>query len=278
MEGKLHYCIWKVVPEGFEVSVKNRERWRASGETFEEALEKLQEVVGAATGDGEPQFEFPDGPPDRDQSTGSHTEIVAVYGNAICEGPQRQAGLYQGGYCPYCGNAVGRRTSVHRFLTILPRGDGGVLVGGNPVFSERFLSLLTTEELRGLDFIEIDAPKRSRRVFYELVGKSVGSFVAKKGIRPSSSQCPTCGWALISYPNWVRYLSVRDVPDPTPSCFAAGPEYFLTLCMSRPRWRELIGKTGMSGMRTDLLHLLPEPEVDRDVRLPAMQRGLDAPR
>lgn len=269
MEGNLHYCAWERDAIKFRVWVKQRPQWTAIGETFDEALESLAEIIGAETGDGEPQFEFPEGR----RGLMEGIEVLSVYVDGSCSGPAQQPGLFEGGYCGFCKNPIGKRTRIPRILYELPRSDGAVDFGGNLVFSEKFISQLSDGDLRFLDFLEVQSTKRSKRRFFELIGKSVGDFVARKGIPPDTGQCPVCGWKDISYTTdrWIRYLSCQDVPSPVPSCFAAGRDDSIVLCVTRARWKSLYDTAQIKKLRSDSVILLNEAFVERNPKLQLFQ-------
>jgi hypothetical protein len=267
MEGSVHYCAWEQDNYGFRVFVRNHGEWSAQGDTFEEAVAKLEEIIGAATGDGEVQLEFVEGKPGAPEP--SDLAYVSVCGT-ICYGLERQPNLYEGGYCEACGNPIGARTRERRIVTQLPAGDAGLNIGWNPIFSESFISLLRPEERQQLDFLEIIPPRRSRRAFYELVGRSISEFVARRGASTSAGQCARCGYKSIYYvcnQQMVRYIPLEIFHQPLPLCLAAGRDGAMALCLQVCRWREMVGRSGARQMRSDPVFLLPEAEIDRSPHL-----------
>jgi ribosomal protein L37E len=268
MEGRVHYCSWEQEEHGFRVFVRGRRSWAATGETFQAAIEALEGIVGAATGDGEVQLEFVEGRPDAPQMPS--VEYAAIYGTGDCDGPLHQRGLYEGGYCSVCGNPVGERTRERRLVSQLPQGDAALNIGWNPIFSESFIGQLRPDEHQHLEFLEIIPPKRSRRRFYELVGNSVGEFVAKKGMATSAGQCARCGYRNIYHTindRMVCFLPVTNQPSPPPTCFAAGRAGFLALCLRISRWREILKAGRVKQVRADAVFLIDQSEVENNPKL-----------
>jgi hypothetical protein len=69
---------------------------------------------------------------------------------------------------------------------------------GHPVasisfYSERFLALLRPGERKRLEFRPIQRAGRSRKQFFELIGKPAVPYVFVKGFKAAGWECGSCG-------------------------------------------------------------------------------------
>jgi len=271
MEGRVHYCDWKLKNGCFNVFVVGHRASFGEGETFMDAREVLEEVIGAATADGEVQLEFVRETPSELPLIPDECKFVAVYGNDYCGDPDNIAeSLYIGGYCAYCRNAVGNRTQVRRVASFCPKGDGALDVRWNPVFSQEFFSLLTPEARKFIEVVEVVMPKHCKRRFFELIGVSIGEFVAKKGEVSDAGQCKVCGYRSIYYGRddfFYRYVPASSIPK-SATCFVAGRSNMLSLCIRADRWQKIrLNKIGTRMLRTTNVFLLEDEKVDYEPQL-----------
>jgi len=294
MEGRVFLCSWTKQGKRFRLWVKNRPTVSAEGASLDEANQRLWDAICGAFGDGEAVTEFaPPRPADPDTSWYRRAAVVAINCNSRADVASFES-YFVGGYCPDCGIPRGLRNQRPLIVDRIEAGVDGAfaavplpLLQGRPspsaaLFSEDFLGLLSAAEMASLTWRGVERRQpRARKVFYELVYSAV--HVAEVGVRGVPSKfggwrCRTCGLADIGmfyFPyrphsphNWI---SIEDLPRPSPMCFTISRGKGLTLCMSRSRWEGLVGKTGTRGLASSEVGV-----VDRDrVQVPAELPFLD---
>ena len=267
-EGTVYLCDWRKVGSSFEIRVRARPDWNATGSSFAEAELNLIWLLEKANRDLQPCFEYqPEPPKEAVQARFEGPGIVAVSG---ANDPLDHVGaveeLFAGGICSICKNGIGERTrkplAVHQF----PKAADGAFVRirmagpfGNmsiEIFSQEFTNALTPEERCRFNWIPVEAGKKSERKFFEPLGSPLVTRIMPKGLfseaerlQPDGFHCRKCGrLQLAGIPQRsggiYTFISEADLPKPVPSCFQVGYPAGLEFCMTKERWNALVGKPG----------------------------------
>ncbi|MBI2407829.1 MAG: hypothetical protein HYV19_05990, partial [Gemmatimonadetes bacterium] len=260
-------CSWSHDGERYRVWVRNRPTVCAEHASFEEADIALADAICLAFGDGEGIHEYDRSRPGATDLPGLVTVVASVVGNGFGT-EQNLDDLYAGGWCPRCLTARGARTAAPlRLSGIDGSSDGGMCSRSRIVyFSEGFLDLLVPAERDACEWRRIDRPRRTKKVYYELVGSRVAlreavlsplaeelwhiNLAAAAGDLLPPQFCELCGWESPSQYTFrprgfpLCYVDVAAVPEPVPAAFTVG----WYLCLSLPRWRAMLGKPGARGI------------------------------
>jgi len=252
-EGRVFRCTWERVGDAYRAWVRGRPGLAGAGESFAEADEQLWAAILDATGDGENQREYdPPVPP----APGAEPVDVAAYVTPTgytYQVPYRPE-HFDGGMCPECGNARGRRTEVPLAADLgAAADDAGVLIGAgvlNPAraqrfVSERLLGCLTDEERTALVWRELARPPRRRKRHFELIGATPSvPLVGVLGMLEHWGwQCGTCDVVhapALGQAGWPSYfVAAADLPRPRPAVLAARRGHDAMLIIARDRWRTI---------------------------------------
>lgn len=278
MEGKVYLCSWKLVGTRYRVWWTARPKVAAEADSFDEADEGLYEAIMAATGDGENSHEYDPPRPGSGPQDG-RGDIVMIGGETYAKAETHE-GIFEGGLCPECRHAIGPRTSKRLQLRSLqsgPRNGGSIsvlrsaFVGPTMRFvSAGFRALLTPEEDGQFEWREIEAPPRSRKLYFELVGaKHIVPYVKPLAASPSGWWCERCGYAtspFTSEPGWKGpswHVAQSELPPSPPDVFAAGDAPDLDFCCTRARWRAMMKLPGAKGCRSYDIGVLADDQIDR---------------
>ena len=278
-EGGTYLCSWSVEEDQFRLWLDEHPDLEVTGSDFDALTDELALRIVDWNGDGEAVVEFPDGRPGR-RGTGTVSELRSLAYNEGVSALNRAPSQYEGGICPHCEFGIGSRTSVPLEVNGVPKGD---IAGVDRTFppslllSERFLALLSPEELSGVVTQPI-AGAHSRR-FFELIGAPVARSVGIVGaeypeIFHQSWQCGECMrfTFVVVHPEFSptsHFLSAGAVPAPLPPLFVFDTGSRLLIGASPDRWKDLSSRKGTSGVSTDNLYLVEE---DRAVTIPELPR------
>lgn len=251
-EGHVYLCKWRESRGKFVISLTNRPDIRVSGRDREEAEELLYDKICTTFGDGEAVLEYVT--PllkDEFQKQYGNPDIVMVSGNGSVGEITNGASIWRDRACDICGRQRRQRSEEIAEVDYLPNSDGTVDVRGRigNLFSESFLSLLTARERDGLTFLPVRGPKKSRKKFFELTGMPLVRQVGHPGFPGQvSRKCDMCGMNSFTYlhnNDIYTFIAHKDLPDPIPPVFGVLYEDDrVNLCMTRERYKTIIGKKG----------------------------------
>jgi hypothetical protein len=300
MENAVCLCSWTRSAEGFTLWLKSRPTVRATGSTYAEAEERFLAAIHDAGGPMQAVLEFdrplPQGALDAKYS---QTEIYTICGDDRFEtdGPRRQPfesheerearltwidAFYQSPICKVCGHASSARSERPLKLVSLTRHDGAFGSVGHDagtthqIVSDDFLRLLTPTERQLLVFRP--TIHRGRRAFHELIGPPGAPSVAVAGLTPSGWRCSACRHANWGY--WIEGMTISsfvassDLPDPLVGVFTVGAVPEIQLAVTAARWRELVGRKGTRGFKSQPLGVVPDHAVIREPELPTRDEWL----
>src|ERR1051325_130784 len=270
-EGNVYLCTWSKQGKKFSIALKNDPSVVAKAETFDEAQENMWELLCERFGDGEAVVEYDRPLPQSEfKKKYGRPEILAVSGNGRLGRLAGDLPIFSAGRCEKCTRQLGERTKHPASFDCLPSSDGAVSFSAiGPVFSDRFLSLLSAKEKRGLRFLPVLGPANRRKQFFELVGEPIAKLVGvPKFPGLLSKRCEKCGAFDFTYlyqNELFQFLALRDLPKPVPSVFVIGAGDDYKLCMTRYRYQELIGKKRTSNICSRQIWVVPD---DNFVRTP----------
>jgi hypothetical protein len=281
IEGKVYNCSWKKNGRRYLVWVESDVDLKVEAEDFDEAEGELGGLICEKTGDGEAVMEFNPPPPAGNRTNWTPIEIVSLGYNASADLVDREQPLFSKGRCTVCRTPHGERTKIQIRLKNIPQSDTFSVRNFLPrirVFSESFVDLLNEQERLTLEFRPIEIEGKTRKKFFELIGRPQ---IAYSGIKGSTydplvcRQCPLCG----TYAFFMRgsdipmdiqhFVASEDLPSPLPSVLLLGHgDGTASLCMPRSRWLEIRGKPGTKGVCTSKIGIVPEERVERKPLLP----------
>jgi len=152
----------------------------------------------------------------------------------------------------------------------LPSSDGAINLGLGNLFFAEFLSLLSDKEKSDLRFEPVRGPKRSRKVFLPAGGQTTDRLCGRARIRGLLNyECRRCHRPLaICYlrnNELFRFVAQADLLKPVPNVFALGPEGDVSLCMTRRRYSQIIGKPGARNLTSSRLWVVPDEQFVRKI-------------
>jgi hypothetical protein len=295
MEDAVYVCSWSRSPKGFTLWVKSRPKFRVSGATYEEAEERLIDVIQDSGGAMVPVMEF-DPPLPKSSAAKKYAtpEICLISGNEGFEadGPRVTAfetptereerfrycdEFYEAPICRKCKNATSRRSKKPLTLRYAVGSYDGAF--GRPVHnagsdheivSENFLALLTAKERKSLDLRPVLG--KGRKKFYEIVGPEGPPLVAIKGVKLSGWRCRKCSYRIWGHDSmdkdFFEFVAKSDLPKSVPSIFTIGVGPEIHLAATDKRWKELVGRKGTNGFTSRTVGVVPDNEVVRQPKLP----------
>jgi hypothetical protein len=141
------------------------------------------------------------------------------------------------------------------------------------IFSQAFLELLTAEERLRIEFRPVKRAKRTRKMFYELIGPSGPPYVVVVGLEFSGSVCEACGYRQFSYckNGFWDFIAHSDLPSPLPGVFSIGTAPNLSLCVTAKRWAKMVGRPGTRGFISLSIGVVPDHEVVRNPEFKTFQ-------
>ncbi len=264
MEGLIYNCSWKKEKGKYTIWDIDNTNLNTSSSIFEDALDSMREKILCEYGDGEAQINFDKSlPKNLFPVKYSYPEIYRIAGNDGVDNVETfQPDIYTKDYCMHCNIGLGERTKKQLILPSLPRtSNGAILSGYNNIFSEDFLELFTSDELDNINFLEVKSIKKSKRIFYELIGPSITDYIGVKSFQGKKIYiCPSCGKIGFLYTyksNFYWFISRAMLPDKIPNLFVIG-RYNLGLCIIGKRWREIQSKKGAKGIVAEQIGIVKE--------------------
>ena len=276
-EGNVYPCSWKRVRSRYRVWLTTDPKVVAEHTDFEEADELLVGLIHAATGDGENIHAYD--PPEPNGARAGSVER----GQLWSLGPQSTAYMvepvrnFEEGLCDNCLMPRGGRTTVPLAVTGLKSGIDAAMVKlpdagfAGPILtivSEAFVSALTTGERMCFEWRPIEHKLRGAKFFEAVHRVPPVPYVSAKGHDTYYGRCKRCKFewvitrAVRGKPD--RYVSERDLPVPSRPLVAVGP--WSDLSVPLKRWKELVGKPGMRGIKGSPVAIIAESAVERRPR------------
>ena len=276
-EGNVYPCSWKRVPGGYRVWWTADPTVAAEDAEFEEADELLVGLIHDATGDGENIHVYDPPEPSVEHAGPSERGQLWLLGKPTTAYMLDPEQCFTEGLCDNCVMPRGQRTDVPMTITRLEgRYDaamvkfGHVGIGIGPILtvvSERFLALLSPEEHAAFEWRRVQHDSRAG-AFFELVHRQPTiPDVSAKGHDTYYGRCDTCGFTWV-VTNSARgkpdgYVAERDMPVPARTLVAVGPWAYAGLAVTPERWKELVGKPGMRGIKGSPISIIAEEAVER---------------
>jgi hypothetical protein len=269
-EGNVYLCVWAKRRARLTLALKDDPKIKVSAPELDEAEEKMWELLCEKFGDGEAVLQYVTPPPVAATEFATRygrPHLVTVSGNDSMGGLLNEKKVHPKGYCRDCQDPL-VVTNVTPEYNYVPTSDGAV---GN-FFSEDFLSLLTKKEKGGLQLVPVIGPKRARKNFFKLRGGAVADFVGVPGFEGLClDRCRRCKRALtIMYlrnNKLYSFLALGDLPKPLPTVFVVGHEENISLCMTRDRFSQLLGKPGTRNIASSRVWVVPDKQFVRNINV-----------
>jgi hypothetical protein len=195
-----YLVCWEQQAGGLRAWLRDRPSLSVEAEDREEAEEELGMQIMEWNGDGEACFEWEihGNAPTNEYRSLSYNDSVDVLN------PREE--LFEQGACGRCGSGLGARNEVAAVLARSPKSDIFRLERPYPkniypirtCVSERFLELLSADELRKLEPRAVVAPPRARMRYHEICGTPMAEARALVGCvfltqLAQSWKCSECG-------------------------------------------------------------------------------------
>lgn len=281
--GGTYLVCWERNAGGLRAWLRDRPSLSAEAEDRDEAEEELGMQVMEWNGDGEACFEWEirgDTPTNQYRSL-SYNDRVRT--------KNLREDLFEDGVCLRCGSGIGRRNDVVVLLERSPQSDVFRLERPFPrdiyptriCVSERFLELLSADEVSTLEPRAVVAPPRVRMRYYEICGKPVGQARALAGYPflnqvHQSWQCTACGqhafMQATPHKTGTVILSEQDVGSQSGEVFlyCQGGTHGPTPVFSLTRWKSLQQAAGkrLKGLISGPVLVVPEALCMKELDLP----------
>lgn len=279
-DGMTYAVSWRHTSKGWEFWLRDRTRIRGAGRDQAGAERALNKAISRTVGDGEPVLTFdPPLPGPASDRQYLADGLMCISGSGYTDLLQKgREKLYGGPPCNHCGHPTGPRVAGQIHLASSMTEDVGSPSGlwsffADPILvSERFLSLLTTAELRCLEWREcVRLPNTRKRVF-EAIPKSFVRTAAPKGIPVEGGwRCPLCrrtAYHLDAEKTHIlTFADRRKLPRPLPPFFAVGDFARYELVTTATRALELLARKESRGMRALPLGVLDVENVNTRLEL-----------
>jgi hypothetical protein len=270
-EGNVYLCTWRKMDAGFTIALKRDSTVHASGETFDEAEEEMWDVLSDRFADGEAVVEYVK---PRPRAEGSFVarygkpELVVVSGNDYAGKLLNAAALHPKGYCRNCRWPLETAAGVVPEFDWLPSGDGIFSHMMSSMYSEEFLSLFTTEEMKRLKFEPVHGQKRKKKKHFRLAGDAVADYVGVPRFEGLlNDQCRECkrrlGICYLRNCRMYQFVALADLPQLLPTVFAIGRGNDLGLCMQEERYMQMVGEAGTRKITSRKIWVVPDDKFVR---------------
>ena len=281
-ENRVFACSWKADGDRIRAWVRAIPRIAVDGASFAEADERLYQAIMRATGDGENSREYSPLPPaPRTNGLLSVLRFLSPLSHAVAL--TSAAELYAS-VCAQCGYSTGIRNAAPLAVRELPANVDAFRAGlGRPAgangralcVSSEFLDLLDGSANPGLEWREIERPRRARRRFFELVsGRGTGRLVALAGANVDAPwQCDTCGLRSPPFHHAPSGEPMKYVVFDSGAVGNQGDWHTVEvlrapyLMVAREAWGELSGKKGARGIQSYDVGVVDPKRVDPTPRV-----------
>jgi hypothetical protein len=296
--GHVFICKWKKTGLQWHIWVKGKPKLFGKGETLDAAQSHLQDAIWDSAenvDDVTPTvMEFDPPLPTSERMKKFFTPQICTvygdgrydlltggfpYGNADTASIEYVNSLYEKGICKTCGYGIGKRTNVEFRAEFYDGSYDGLWLFHTQVqarayfFSDRFISLLTSEELKRLEFLGCQTKRKGKRKYFELRGNSIANNVGIKGFDAEGQECTECGQrhfyikeACLNDP-MQDFICRSDLPNPLPSCFVVNINNKPTLCMTQERFGQIRGDKNAKGIISERLGIIDDKLCERHPRL-----------
>jgi hypothetical protein len=281
--GGIYLVYWEQHPGGLRAWLSDRPSLTVEAEDREEAEEELGLQIMEWNGDGEACFEWEihNVAPTNEHRSLSYNDSVDVLN------PREE--LFEHGVCERCGSGIGPRNEAAAVLSRSPKSDIFRLERPYPkdiyptrtCVSERFLELLSADEVIKLEPRAVEAPPRVRMRYYEICGKPVAQARALAGYPflnqvHQSWQCTACGqhafMQATPHKSGTVILSEQDLGPQACDMFiyCEGGTHGPTPVFSLARWKSLQQAAGkrLKGLLSGPVLVVPEARCMKELDLP----------
>ena len=137
--------------------------------------------------------------------------------------------------------------------------------------SERFVSLLTTEERGCVEWRECVRPPRGRKRVFEVIPHAFVPIAAPRCIALTGWRCPLCERVMcggdFAQTDVLQFVARGELPRKLPPMFAVGDWANYTLVVPRTRASELLAKKESRGLSASPLGVLEDGDIEEQPEL-----------
>lgn len=309
MANRVFICNWSKSEAGYRLWVRDKPAVCGEGASFDKAQAALIDAIVAATPDPDsvipvmPEYDPPiPGPASLaellepelyliggDESFGlrrAHPRSGIQGLNRDLPSEMREqflASLFENGICHDCDAGRGPRTEQALVIDDVPSDvDAGWawiegITNHLRLFSDRFLSLFSKEELAPFRFRSVRLPRNSRRrQFFELQADTPIPGVGIVGFDADGIECSACGYRDFRYDepslkkggaHIARFICKTDLPNPLPPCFPVSFDSAASMCVTRECWDRCRGNKLARGVGSERIGVVPPSQCDRQPRV-----------
>jgi hypothetical protein len=277
MEGRVYNCSWSKGEGKFRTWVVSDPRLVTEAASLQAADKGLWSVICEKFGDGENVREYqPPLPPQTGDECYLADGLSTLVGNSRAEKIGSLDPLFVAGRCSECGAGLGGRSDVPLTVGFIESGFDSTFIILSGVsfylYSEDFLSLLTTDEQSRFSWEPVRRTQRSRKAFFECRGIKDVPFVTIRNAGMGGWECGKCGHRVFGVSrhefSFDRAVCSSSLEKPLPQCFSVGPVIGAAVCVTQQRWMSMRGKLGARGIALSSVGVVSPNKADRHPVLP----------
>jgi hypothetical protein len=253
---------------------------------FDDADELLYERIMELSGDGENQHEY--SPPAPVPGAGAiERGRLWKLGPSASTTMRIEPEYFAGGLCDNCLMPFGARTALPLVVaplagtataaTVTVEGAG---VGNGPrltIVSEQLLEVFTVEERAAFEWRSVRGASAGQSYFELIPRHPTAPNVSPIGIPTQFGRCDTCGFMWTApqrgagRPDW--YVSEADLSSTAPTIYAVRQPAYATLAITDSRWRTLVGRRELKGIKGSPIAIIAAEAVQRPTSFVPRERA-----
>lgn len=260
-EGNLWKVTWRRAGQGYRVTVVGSAELHGTGDTLEDALERLEDQLIERVGDAVPHFEWVNPLPEPIGIEGrdflyllcGHHRIDVPYVERLLQRPR----------CERCHNYSSPRTTEPITLPRRPHGDLPFTQFDAQLCSARLARFLKLETRDDLQLLPIIIGRKETTDYLELRTNVAREWVAKKGAPSGHAfRCQECGASTIVYlpedADYFQFVARSSMPSSLPRVFPVGSGHAVRLAVRGALRRRVIRSDEFKDVRSRKVGILDD--------------------